>query len=269
VVALAVISVPLTARSLDAASSSRQREQVADIVADWLGPADLEVTELEVAAQRVTVELSGLGEPPPAYELATRLTPVLGERAEAVVRWDQRSQGVAQAGMPPPADPDDVAHDVIATWVEGLAVEGYVFDVLGVAVEGQTVHVDLSGPVAPPPSATLADDVAAALGTGVDVSVRWLQSFDPGLNGELPVARLERLTRAWIGPRAGVRLIGAAISGDLATVDLATDGTPLGVTRLRTLLIEHIEAVERVEVRTLDLAVAAVVDDEFPAPQLD
>src|SRR5690606_16476012 len=81
VVALAVIAVPLTARSLVAATSSRQREQVAGIVAEWLGPADLEVTELEIVAERVTVELSGLDEPPPAYELATRLAPALGERA--------------------------------------------------------------------------------------------------------------------------------------------------------------------------------------------
>ncbi len=268
VLATAAISIPLTTRSLDAATSSKQQEHVTAIVQQWLGTADLDLAELDLSGNQVTVEVTGLDEPPPAFELATLLTPVLGADAEAVVRWDQRAQGVARADSPPVDDPEDVARSVVESWVAGLLADGLSFEVLDVSVIGDVVDIEVSGPVAPPASAALPDDIAHALGRSVDVRVRWIQSFDPGLGGEPPAQRLDRIVAAWIGPRSSVRLVAASISGDTATVDLGADGQPLGLQRLSQLLVEHIDGVVRVEVRLLPLTVVSPVADTLPVPAI-
>ena len=99
-IATVAIAIPLTSRSLNAAESSRQQSDILTEVELWLGNKDLEVTTLDVIGTAVTVELTGLDEPPEAYALATRLVPVLGADAEVTVRWDARAQGSASASAP-------------------------------------------------------------------------------------------------------------------------------------------------------------------------
>ena len=70
-VATAAIAVPLTARSIHAASSSRLQEDVSAAVDAWLGNSPLDVVALEIDGSTATVELAGQTEPPPVYELAT------------------------------------------------------------------------------------------------------------------------------------------------------------------------------------------------------
>ena len=72
--------------SLDAAASSRQQNEILTEIDIWLGGIDLAVTGLDVLGDRVTVELTGLAEPPEAFDLATRLVPILGPDAEVTVR---------------------------------------------------------------------------------------------------------------------------------------------------------------------------------------
>ncbi|MEL0076074.1 MAG: hypothetical protein VW708_08060, partial [Ilumatobacter sp.] len=82
--------------------------------------------------------------------------------------------------------------------------EGYSFELLEVTVDAGAVDAVLSGPYAPPTSRTLPDAVAEALGTEVSLNIRWIQEFDPSVDGELPEVRLERLVTAWVGRRPGI-----------------------------------------------------------------
>ncbi len=269
VIATVAIAVPLTTRSLDAASSSRQQNEVATTVDEWLGPLQLEVTNIDVNGPKVTVELTGLEEPPGAYLLAQRLVPVLGGDAEAVVRWDQRAQGVARADTPPVADPADVAREVIDAWVAGLAVDGVQLDVLDLEYDNGDVNVVVSGPEAPPAAPNLSDEIADAVGGSVVLQVRWIQSFDPGLAAEPADIRLDRIVRAWIGPRSSVRLIATQIVGTDVFVDLGAEGTPLGLETLRRLGLEAVDGADRLEVRILPIEVVEIGPDDFGTPNLD
>ena len=267
--ATVAIAVPLTTRSLDAASSSQRQSDVATTVSEWLGGLQLDVTNVDVQDTTVTVELTGLEEPPSAFRLAQRLVPVLGDDAEAVVRWDQRAQGVARADTPPAADPVEVARSVIDEWIAALAVDGVQLDVLDVEYDRPDVNVVVSGPEAPPPDPDLSGQVADAIGATVELNVRWIQSFDPGLIAEPADERIERIVLAWIGPRSSVRLIATEIAGPDVLIDLGAQGTPLGLDTLRRIGLETVDGIERVEVRLLPLELAEITPDEFSTPRLD
>lgn len=269
VIATVAIAVPLTTRSLDAATSSRQQNEVAASIEEWLGDTQLDVADINIDGPRVVVELTGLEEPPAAYRLAVKLKPLIGDEAEAIVRWDQRAQGVARADTPPVADPADVAREVIDGWVARLALDGVVLDVLDLTYDNGDVDVVVSGPSPPPPAPDLSGEVADAVGGTVALRVRWIQSFDPGLTGEPPEARLERIVRAWIGPRSSVRLVATTIDANGIYIDLGASGTPVGLDTLRRIALESIDGAERLEVRLLPLTVADIAPDEFTPPALD
>ena len=274
VVATVGIAIPLTGRSLDAAASSRQQNEILTEIDIWLGGIDLDVTGLDVLGDRVTVELTGLAEPPEAFDLATRLVPILGPDAEVTVRWDARAQGTASAGTPPAANPQQQATTVLQAWVDELALRGTMLDLLEVTITDDRVDAVVSGPLAPPSSPTLADQVADAIGEPVTLAVRWIQSFDPTLTAEPPAIRVERLVQAWIGPRTSVRLIasdvtGSADAGWSVLIDLAADGTPLGLDTLQSVVRSALIGDTTVTVRTMPLAVVAPEPDGLPAPALD
>ena len=269
VVATVAIAIPLTTRSLDAAESSKQVNEIAATIDVWLGETQLDVTHLDVYGTQVVVELTGLDEPPSAYKLATQLEPLLGDDAVAIVRWDQRAQGVARADTEPPPDPADVARDVIDEWVSGLAIDGVQLDVLDLEYDNGTVNVAVSGPAPPPPDPYIKNEVADALGGTVVLNIRWIQSFDPGLTAEPASVRLERVVQAWIGPRSSVRLIATEIVGSDVYIDLGAEGTPLGLDTLRRIGLESIEGADRLEVRLLPLKVVEITPDDFGTPQLD
>lgn len=265
----ALIAVPLTARSLDAATSSQQQADIAATVDTWLGDLRLDVDDVSVDGTRVTVELTGLDEPPLANDLADDLVPLLGDDAEAVVRWDQRAQGQARAGVAPVADPADVARQVIQGWLDGLAAEGTVLDLVEVQFDAGDVFALVSGPIQPPADRTLSDEVADAVGSDVELQIRYLPSFDPGLNGEPPEIRLARYVDAWIGDRASVRSIASSIDGSNVLIDLGADGTPVGLEALRRVVLDAVEGADRVEIRLLPLTVLEVGPDDFEPPVLD
>ncbi len=212
--------------------------------------------------------MTGLDEPPAAFDLARQLVPLLGDEAEAIVRWDQRAQGEARADSPPAADPAQVARQVVESWVASLADDGVRLDVLDVTYRDGAVDVVVSGPAAPPAAPDLPDQVAQAVGESVVLNVRWIQSFDPGLDGEPPATRLDRLVRAWIGPRSSVRVLATSIDGSTVIVDLGADGRPLGLETLQRVALSAVQGAERVEIRMLPLTHIDVTPDpvDIPSP---
>ena len=265
------IAIPLATRSIEAASSSREQSALTAEVSAWLAETDLQINGVERDGSAVTVDLTGLDEPPPAYTLATKLVGLVGAEAEVIVRWDQRTQGSARADTPPVADPTDTARAVIADWVASLVEEGYVFELLEVTVEAGSVDAVMSGPYAPPTSRTLPDDVANALGTEVSLNIRWIQEFDPSVAGELPEVRLERLVDSWIGRRPGIIALQTAITvgeSPTITIDVATDADPLGVDVLRELLHDAFGTDSAITIRTVPITVLEGDLELLPAPAL-
>jgi len=265
------IAIPLATRSIEAASSSREQSALTAEVSAWLAETDLQINGVERDGSAVTVDLTGLDEPPPAYTLATKLVGLVGAEAEVIVRWDQRTQGSARADTPPVADPTDTARAVIADWVASLVEEGYTFELLEVTVDAGSVDAVMSGPYAPPTSRTLPDDVANALGTEVSLNIRWIQEFDPSVAGELPEVRLERLVDSWIGRRPGIIALQTAITvgeSPTITIDLATDADPLGVDVLRELLHDAFGTDSAITIRTVPITVLEGDLELFPAPAL-
>lgn len=268
-VATVAISIPLTARSLSAAESSREEERVTRVVDDWLGARPLEISSLDIDGSTVRIELTGLAKPPPAHSLATALVPLLGADAEAIFTWDQRAQGTARAGAPEAADPTEAARGVVEEWLTRLAVSGSQLELVGISVDGDRVSVDVQGPAAPPAAPELPNQIAAAIGQAVEVKLVWDQTFDPGLGGEAADERLERVVRAWIGPRASVRLVATSIEGSTVSVDLGAEGIPLGLDVLRRRGLAAVEGAERIDIRLLPLTAAPPSSPEYDIPRLD
>ena len=266
-----MIAIPLTSRSIDAASNSREQSALTAEVSAWLADTDLQLNGVDRDGSVVAVDLTGLDEPPPAYALATRLVGLIGADVEVTVRWDQRTQGSARADTPPVADPVDTAETVISGWVEELIAEGYSFELLEVTVEDGAVDAVLSGPYAPPTSRTLPDAVADALGTEVSLNIRWIQEFDPSVAGELPEVRLERLVAAWVGRRPGIIVLQTTITSldrPVISIDLACDTPPLGIDPLRQVLQAAFGDGASITIRTVPISVLVDDPEQPEAPPL-
>jgi hypothetical protein len=203
------------------------------------------------------------------FELATALVPLLGDEARAVVRWDQRAQGEAQAGVAPAAEPTEVARAVIDDWLIGLAAEQVTLELVELAYANGEVSATVSGPNPPPRDPDLSDRVADAVGADVVLRLRYLPAFDPALGGEPVADRLSRHVAAWIGDRASVRLIAATVDGPNVLVDLAADGTPLGLDVLQRVALAAVDGASGVEIRLLPLEVTEPGPDGFIAPAID
>jgi hypothetical protein len=233
----------------------------------WIGERDLVLTSLSIGDRSVAVQLLGSDEPPAAAVLADELVDELGQGVEVTVRWSQSSTGAATTGEPAPAggtEADRVRARVERWLATAGTATGAAYRIVELDVGDEEVVAVVSGSVAPPPSGTLAGEVAGVLGRDVTVTVRWLQELDlAGGSGESVQQRAERLVTAWLGPRRSVRLLGVSASPSLVTVDLASSGTPLGVPALRSLLTEAIDDV-RVDVRVVPMTALAEQPDAGP-----
>ncbi|KKL55989.1 hypothetical protein LCGC14_2249880, partial [marine sediment metagenome] len=83
-----VIAVPLLANSLLIVNDARDQATVRGEVEKWLGDhSSLEVVELDVSGNDVTVNLLGPEPPPPAASLRTDLAAAIGGDVNVTVGW--------------------------------------------------------------------------------------------------------------------------------------------------------------------------------------
>ena len=267
---MVMIGIPLTARSIAAAEESAARNDVRAEVDRWLGNAALEVDDLDVVGQTVTVALIGSEPPPLAFDLAFALTDEIGPDAEVVVRWAQRDQGVARADSPPSTDltPQEAALAPVEAWLEDANSEGLIFELLEILADGDSIDVVVGGPVAPPASRTLANEIAENLGRPVTVTVRWLQQLAVDGSSLTPQQRIERLTQAWVGARTGIRVLDVRVNAGGVGIDLATDGAPAGLDVLDRLASESAGDVP-VVIRSVPLTTIDPTPVSVPQPSLD
>ena len=271
-VAMVAIGIPLTARSVGAARDAQSRNDIGAEVDRWKAGTDLEVDDLVVDGDVVTVAVVGSDPPPDPFSLARALVEEVGPDVEVVVRWAQRAQGVARADSPPSLadDPIEVARGPVLQWLDTASIDGLSFELIELDVsENNDVEVVVGGPEAPPPSATLADDIAAELGGGVSLTVRWVQQLAIAGTGESDEQRIARLVDTWAGGRTSVRVLDVSVRGGVAVVDLATDDTPLGLAVLDRLIRREIGDAAGVDIRSVPLTSLDPVDRTLQAPLVD
>lgn len=89
-VAMLAVFVPLAVQSWQVVEQAQSTRAASDAVEAWLGGTDLEAASIEVADNRVTVDVVGPEEPPSTELLADELAGRLGTPVEARVRWTKR-----------------------------------------------------------------------------------------------------------------------------------------------------------------------------------
>jgi uncharacterized hydrophobic protein (TIGR00271 family) len=272
VAAMIAIAVPLTVRSVAAARDARSRSDITAEVDRWRAGTDLEVDEIDVDGDVVTVAVVGSHPPPDAFVLARALVDEVGPDVEVVVRWAQQAQGVARADSPPQLGDDPVAAARIPVlgWLDAASIDGVAYELLELEVSDDgEVEVVVGGPLAPPPSATLADDVAEVLGGEVELTVRWVQQLAIAGDGETDQQMLARLVDTWAGSRPSVRILDVSVRGGVAVIDLATDGTPAGLDVLDRLARRDLGEAAGVDIRSVPLTSLTPAPRTAPTPVID
>ena len=271
-VAMVAIGIPLTARSVAAARESQSRNDVIAEVDRWRAGTDLDVDDLTIEGDVVTVALVGSDAPPDAFVLARALVEEVGPDVEVVVRWAQRAQGVARADSPPSPNGDPVvaASRPVSRWLDAASIDGLRFELLELTVsDAGDVEVVVGGAEPPPPSSTLADDVAQELGREVSLTVRWVQQLAIAGSGESDEQRVTRLVDTWAGGRSSVRVLDVSVRGGRAVVDLATDDTPLGLAVLDRLIRRELGDATGVDIRSIPLSTLTPIDRTLEPPRVD
>jgi uncharacterized hydrophobic protein (TIGR00271 family) len=97
-IAVAVVAVPLTRGLQEAVRIERTQSAVADEVETWLGDRRIEVVDISVESDTVTVDLLTEEAPPPALELGQLIEQRLGRTFDVVVLWTERHRDFAGMG---------------------------------------------------------------------------------------------------------------------------------------------------------------------------
>lgn len=261
VLAMVLIGIPLTAQSVDAARSSQNLGDIRNEVQAWVSGHDLDVDDVDVTGKVVTVALVGTVAPPDAFLLAKALVDEVGTDVEVIVRWSQRVQGEARADTPPSSviSVIDAATGPVEDWLAALSVGGTSFELLDLQSDEGSVDITVGGPVAPPTSSTLADEIAVRYGGPVQVDLLWVQQLAVDGSGRTSQQRGELLVAAWVGARPDVRLLDVRVGEALVTIDLATDGDPVGLDVLERLASGLLSDPVEVTIRTVPLVAAEPV----------
>jgi hypothetical protein len=156
----------------------------------------------------------------------------------------------------------------VEAWLEDANSEGLIFELLEILADGDSIDVVVGGPIAPPASRTLANEIAENLGRPVTVTVRWLQQLAVDGSSLTPQQRIERLTQAWIGARTGIRVLDVRVNAGGVGIDLATDGAPAGLDVLDRLASESAGDVP-VVIRSVPLTTIDPTPVSVPQPSLD
>jgi hypothetical protein len=157
----------------------------------------------------------------------------------------------------------------VEDWLAALSVGGTSFELLDVQSDEGSVDITVGGPVAPPASSTLADEIAARHGGPVEVDLLWVQQLAVDGSGRTSQQRGELLVAAWIGARPDVRLLDVRVGEALVTIDLATDGDPVGLDVLERLASGLLADPVDVTIRSVPLVVAEPVAAVHAQPIVD
>lgn len=144
--------------------------------------------------------------------------------------------------------------ELVASWLGPKTT----LELVGIAVMGNDVTVDLSGPENPPPVRGLVDQMGEVLGEEVQVQVRWAlrsattQALGSASKDSFDPTEVRPIVQRWLDEDATgepVRLVGLSVQGTVLTVEVAGPDEPPAPHTLRTRLARSVGAPERIDVR--------------------
>ena len=195
--AVVVVGVPLTIRTVEAATIAENNRAVTEAVIGWLdGQPQMELIDLGVSETAVRVDVSGPAEPTDVAALTRRIETILSPDATTTVRWSVRSTAIdAEDEVEEPAGDDTPRDDdleVIRSVVDSWAALEHGIDIAGVSIGDDTVVVDVVGERAPTTVGLLAESLRVAAGRALDAEVRFSERItvgtEPGVDRRSTIA---------------------------------------------------------------------------------
>jgi uncharacterized hydrophobic protein (TIGR00271 family) len=252
--AAVAIALPLAQRSLTYADRQKTLRDVEAAVVEWLGnDTTLELQNLELKGNRVTVDLAGPEAPPSAQQLAVALAGELGESVEIRTRWSQRSVGIEritdQTGL---AAVLDVAplRPIVERWLLEGGSGGRSDRLVSLDVDDGGITLLVVGPVAPPSAATLAAALEEELGQPIEVTVHWTEQRVYA--SDVPpdaTAAIRDAAKRWAAPVAGLLVTAVEIGENEVIIDLAGEHEPSDVAELAEIAERELGRAVAVRVR--------------------
>ncbi|MFT7597472.1 MAG: putative hydrophobic protein (TIGR00271 family) [Acidimicrobiales bacterium] len=183
VAVVVAVAVPLIRASVAAARSAQTQQQVDEAVAVWLEGYELDVDDVDINAdlQRVSVEISGLIQPPEQTELERLLGPILGDEARASVQWTRTQQATTTTTAAPTTtiETDEErqlrsVEDVVNQWLVESAGDENEYQLESVSLRADVLRVDVVGTGQSPSVDALIDRLTAELGLDLTVRLTWV-----------------------------------------------------------------------------------------------
>ncbi|MEZ5215894.1 MAG: hypothetical protein R2715_04665 [Ilumatobacteraceae bacterium] len=202
----------------------------------WLGDSPLELTGVSVGDTLIRVDVAGPVEPPPTSTLKALLNGAFGDDIVLEVRWTLRS-AVPESLPPPSTVPEPTSDELrlataraaVGAWLAAATADGE-FEVTDVALDGDTVVVDVVGPTSPPSIEPLAEDLVARLGAGTQLNVRWSQRLEVADQPAEPDqgAIASATVDGWIAEHPGLAVLRVRLdpTGAMVEVDLLGEVPP-------------------------------------------
>lgn len=195
--ALVVVGVPLTIRTVEAATIAENNRAVTEAVIGWLdGQPQMELIDLRVSETAVRVDVSGPDGPTDVAALTRRIETILSPDATTTVRWSVRSTAIDSEDDREEPTGDDTAREddleIIRSVVDSWAALEHGIDVAGVSVGDDVVVVDVVGERAPTTVGLLAESLRVAAGRDIGAEVRFSERItvgtEPGIDRRSTIA---------------------------------------------------------------------------------
>jgi len=247
-----LLTALLTNRSIAAANQADHVASTRRIVLTWLTGTGLELTDLAVHGDQVTVDVAGPDAPPDPSELARQLAAILGPETELEVQWLQRSSIAAKGENGLSLVDPDVIHNEINAWLAETGEDPNDFTV-EVDLEPRPIVVAITGPAAPPDQRSLERRLSERLSVTIPVTVDATVSVpDVDTGDDLETAA--DVAAIWAAER-GLSVSSTAIDGDTIAITVEGPTPPSEAatlqTRIRTELRRTIEL--RLQHRTVSV----------------
>ncbi|MEZ5409170.1 MAG: DUF389 domain-containing protein [Acidimicrobiales bacterium] len=180
-VLVVAIAVPLYGRSAEALQAARREVRADEIVAGWLGVADLDY-EVDATDQRILVTLRGADAPPDEASLRLAMEEQVGE-SNVVVQWLRTERPTTTTSTALSADQQLVAtvEPVVRDWLDEVR-NGSDYELQRIVPVDGVLRIELAGTGKQPSADQLVERLTEAAGSAPQVRIIWTQreTITPG-----------------------------------------------------------------------------------------
>ena len=180
-VLVVAIAVPLYGRSAEALAAARREVQADEIVAGWLGVADLAYA-VDATDQRILVTLRGADAPPDEAPLRLAMEEQVGE-SNVVVQWLRTERPTTTTSTALTADQRLAAtvEPVVREWLDEVR-NGFDYELQRIVPVEGVLRIELAGSGKQPSADQLVERLTEAAGSAPQVRIVWTQreTITPG-----------------------------------------------------------------------------------------